>query len=199
MEETTFISVDIEADGGLLGTNSMVSLGMAAFDSAGNLISTFYRNLEKIPEGEVEERCMQDFWEQHPERWVEANENPEPIVKVLHDFLEWKNTLPSGPQLFIAKPTVYDGGWISWYLTKFTSFNSFKLRWLDLGTIRFVLNSIGGTTNGLRTREGQIVKSNPKPHHALEDALEQGRVFLLYWNALKKISNTTLKEILRFD
>ncbi len=43
-----YVSVDIEADGPIPGDYSMLSLGSAAYDSDGNLISTFTVNVAPL-------------------------------------------------------------------------------------------------------------------------------------------------------
>ena len=50
--EEYYVSIDIEADGPIPGSFSMLSLGAAAFDSDGHLLDTWTANLEQLPDAD---------------------------------------------------------------------------------------------------------------------------------------------------
>ena len=64
-----FVSTDVETDGPIPGTYSMLSLGSAAYLADKTLVSTFYANLETLP-GAAEHPETMKWWKTQPRAWV---------------------------------------------------------------------------------------------------------------------------------
>ena len=61
-----YVSTDVETDGQVVGVNSMLSLGSAAFAEDGTLLSCFSANLQPEKGGAQDPACMADFWPSTP-------------------------------------------------------------------------------------------------------------------------------------
>ena len=61
-----YVSTDVEADGPIPGTNSMLSFGSAAYLADKTLVGTFTANLETLPSA-VEEPKTMEWWKSQPE------------------------------------------------------------------------------------------------------------------------------------
>lgn len=70
-----YIVVDIEADGPIPGPHSMLSIGAVACTPQGDVLGTWYANLETLP-GASPHPETQNFWDQNPEAWTLARAGP---------------------------------------------------------------------------------------------------------------------------
>lgn len=171
-----FVSTDVETDGPIPGPFSMLSLGSAAFLADKTLVSTFYSNLERLP-GATEHPETMKWWKTQPRAWAAAHENIRPVAEVMHNYVAWLKALP-GPPVFVAYPVAFDYMFVQWYLMNFTGESPFSYVALDIKTFAWTL---------LKSDFRETTKSvmpprwfDPQPeltHHALEDALDQGRLF----------------------
>lgn len=57
-----YISTDVEADGPIPGSNSMLSFGSAAYLADKTLLSTFTTNLETLPDAKPDPITM-EWWQ----------------------------------------------------------------------------------------------------------------------------------------
>ena len=202
MDTITWISVDIEADGPTQGVHSMRSLGMQAYTETGSPLSSFYRVLQPIKGGITDPKCMNEFWAVQPRAYAEAfDENKQvPIIQALNELRDWRfEELPKGKHFFLAKPVVYDGAWIMWYMNKYLGVPQIQWRWRDLNQFKEDIKFFAGVPNKIQSREKKIIQANPFNHHALYDAKEQGDVFFLYYNAVIQLMNFPVKKLLRID
>jgi hypothetical protein len=171
-----FVSTDVETDGPIPGLYSMLSLGSAAFLADKTMVSTFYANLETLPGATTNPETMK-WWETQPRAWKACRENPQPPEAVMRQYVAWLKALP-GPPVFVAYPVAFDYMFVQWYLIKFAGESPFSYVALDIKTYAWAL---------LKTDFRETTKSvmparwfDPQPdltHHALEDALDQGRLF----------------------
>jgi 3' exoribonuclease, RNase T-like len=171
-----FVSTDVETDGPIPGPYSMLSLGSAAFLADKTLISTFYANLETLP-GASQHPDTMKWWQTQPQAWEASRVNPQPPEAVMRAYGEWLRTLPGLP-VFVGYPVAFDYMFVQWYLINFTGESPFSYVALDIKTFAWAL---------LNTPFHETTKSVMPPrwfdqqpelaHHALEDALDQGRLF----------------------
>jgi hypothetical protein len=171
-----YVSTDIEADGPIPGSYSMLSFASAAFRADGEMISTFSANLETLPGAAQHPKTMR-FWEDFPEAWAASRENPQPPANAMRDYVAWLKQLPGEP-IFVAYPVVFDYMFIQWYLHKFAGESPFGFIGLDIKSYAMAM---------LKIDFSSIVKSNmparwfdatlPHTHKALDDAIEQGVLF----------------------
>jgi hypothetical protein len=170
-----YVSTDVETDGPIPGPHSMLSFGSAAFTADKQLVATFSANLELLPGAVANPETMR-WWQSHPTAWQRCREAPRPPEAVMREYFAWLKGL-SGEPVFVAYPAGFDFTFIYWYLVRFTGESPFSHSALDIKTYAMAL---------LRTPYRESVKRNmpkrwfddsPHTHVALDDAIEQGRLF----------------------
>ena len=119
MSDSIICVVDIETDGPLIVTNSMLSFAAAAFNGDGGEIASFSRNLHPLENGQADPRVAAWWQTQPPDAWAEITRSPKAPAEAMADFAAWVRGL-GGERLFAAYPLVFDAPWIDWYLRKFT-------------------------------------------------------------------------------
>lgn len=178
MSARVYVSTDIETDGPLVGVNSMLSLGSAAFDEDGRLLACFSANLDTEEDGVQDVACMTEFWVDHPEEWAAARADARPIHVVMNEYAAWLDTL-GGELVFVAYPANFDFSFVNHYLLRFVGRNPFGYCALDMKS--FAAGLLGWPFD--ETSESTMPRTwftipNERPHHALSDALAQGHRFM---------------------
>jgi hypothetical protein len=168
-----FIVVDIEADGPAVGLNSMLSLAAVA-TTANEELSCFYRKLSPLPDASPDP-VVTEWWNTHPEAYMEATTNPEPPELVMKDFYNWIIGLKR-EAIFVSNPISLDYTFVSWYLFRFARANPFKneknsIRALDLKS--YVAGKYGLPFEKAKRIHWpeEVTKGMPAhTHNALDDA-----------------------------
>ncbi len=119
-DEWVYVVTDIEVDGPWPGANSMRSFASVAMTVDGTEHGRFEAVLEPLP-GAAPNPDTRAWFETQPEAWAAATTNPEPVGEVMARFVTWVRSLPS-PRTFAASPVLFDGGWIDYYLRRFTRY-----------------------------------------------------------------------------
>lgn len=180
MTRELFVSLDVETIGPIPGKNPMIELGAAAFNIEGEVVSTWDRAID------------QSHWESDPETlaWWHGKSN-RPILESLQargqvpevsmfSFHHWLNGLP-GQLTPVAYPAAFDYMFVYWYLMYYVGdARPFSFSCLDIKT--YVMAAMKNTAFRKTTK-----KSFPREwfhpglkhtHNALDDALEQGWMFV---------------------
>lgn len=116
----TYVVTDIETDGPWPGPNSMRSFASVAVTASGEERGTFEAVLEPLP-GAAPNPDTYTWFQTQQEAWAAATTDPEPIAQVLTRFVAWVHVLPA-PRMFAALPITFDGGWIDYYLRRYTRY-----------------------------------------------------------------------------
>jgi hypothetical protein len=114
------VVTDIEVDGPWPGANSMRSFASVAVTIDGTEQGRFEAVLDPLP-GTAPNPHTLEWFETQPEAWAAATTNPEPVAEVMARFVTWVQSLP-GPRMFAASPVLFDGGWIDYYLRRYTPY-----------------------------------------------------------------------------
>lgn len=171
-------SFDIEADGQSPALNSMLSIGIVAYNESGKEIDTFQINLEPIPGHVQEERCMREFWDKEPEAWKFVNTNRVPAERAIMALEEWLKKYNQFTWNWIARPASYDWMWLKYYHEKFGSVNR-----RDIGYQCICLSTIFKTyciLNRIKDKEAfekELTTGEEVTHNPLDDARYQGKLF----------------------
>lgn len=170
-----YISVDIEADGPIPGPHSMLSLGAAAFTADGNMLSTFSANMYPM-EGSKPDPDTAKWWLSQPEAWAEVCKDREEPSLVLPRFVNWVKAQPGKP-VFVGYPAGFDFTFVYWYLIKYTGSSPFAMNALDMKT--YAMAVLGTSFEDSRNRNFPKMwfGADKHSHVAVEDAIEQGRIF----------------------
>lgn len=187
-----YISVDIEANGPIPGIYSMLSYGAAAFqlgpDGEDVLLGTYTDNLETLG-GAIEDPDTMRWWSEPKQRaaWVACRINPIPPKTSMLAFVKWIENLPGIEKdeqgrvknaVFVGYPAGFDFTFVYYYLIYFAGRSPFTFSALDIKS--FAMAVLG--TDFRRTIKSRMPREwfpeDKHTHVALDDAIEQGRLFL---------------------
>jgi DNA polymerase III alpha subunit (gram-positive type) len=116
----SYIVVDVESDGGLLGVNSMVCFGAVIVDKEGKLDKTFYGELKPISNiwnpGAL---AVSGFTREEHEKFKDPH-------VVMSEFAHWlRMNNEGGAPILISDNNGYDASWINWYFLTYVGNNPF--------------------------------------------------------------------------
>lgn len=113
----SFIVVDVESDGQILGVNSMVCFGAVVVEPS--LTKTFYGKIRPISDIWVPEAlAISGFSREEHETFDE----PEDVMK---EFAEWLKINSIGQPVLFSDNNGYDAAWINYYFHRFYGSNPF--------------------------------------------------------------------------
>lgn len=111
------VVVDVEADGEIPHTYSMVCFGAVVVDPKGKLDQTFYGQTKPISTiWKPDALAISGFSREQHEKFDDPK-------KVMTDFKSWLNS--QGKCIFISDNLAFDWQWINWYFHYFVSSNPF--------------------------------------------------------------------------
>jgi len=171
----TYVSTDVETDGPVAGRHSMLSIGSAAYTAEKVLLGTFSANLETRPNAEADPKTAA-WWATQPEAWAACRQNLESASAAMQRYLAWLKSLPGKP-VFVAYPSSFDFPFVYWYLMEFTGENPFGYSAIDIKTYAMALLRRPYRACGKRSMPAEWFDGVPHTHVALDDAIEQGRLF----------------------
>ena len=113
----SYIVVDVESDGGIIGENSMVCFGAVIVDK--KLDKTFYGRTAPISDKyNPEALAVSGFSREEHEKFIEPH-----VTMSL--FAKWINDNSKGQPILISDNNGYDASWINYYFLKYYSSNPF--------------------------------------------------------------------------
>lgn len=179
-----FISIDIETDGPAPGWNSMLALGAAAFSQDGTLTGTWYSTLRPLAEAFQDAGTM-EWWAGQPEAWAEVNRDQQAPKTAIPDFVAWCDRMHEHLKVKLVAvgwPIAFDFAFVNYYCHGYANRNPLGFGGLD---IRSYANGLAGHPDyygipekQVREMAGEIDKTGLRPHVAVDDAIEQGRLFM---------------------
>ncbi len=179
-----YFSVDIETDGPIPGQNSMLSLGAVALDATGHELSTFTINFVELP-GAVADASTMEWWAKQPAAVVEAaRSSPQDPKTAMTRFYNWvrETTFIRGDKaespVFVGYPAGFDFLFVYWYLVKFCGTSPFSFSALDIKTFAMAVMGCGYRDINKKTMAPFKPKDLRHTHVALDDAREQGQLFI---------------------
>jgi len=171
-----YVSTDVEADGPIPGPHSMLSFASAAMTEAGEVVATFTANLETLPGAEPHPETMA-WWGSQPEAWAACRVDPRPPSEVMPAYAAWVEAL-SGRPVFVAYPAGFDFTFVYWYLLRFAGRSPFSHAALDVKSYAAALLGTRFRDTAKRSMPARWRSARPHTHVALDDALEQGEMFV---------------------
>ena len=170
-----YVSTDIETDGPVAGKHSMLSIGSAAYTADKDLLATFSANLETLPTSTPDPKTAA-WWATQPEAWLACRRDLEAPRLAMRRYLTWLQSLPGRP-VFVAYPAAFDFPFVYWYLMEFAGENPFGYSAIDIKTYAMALLRKPYRACGKRSMPPEWMDPVPHTHVALDDAIEQGRLF----------------------
>ncbi|MDA0173388.1 hypothetical protein OJ998_30070 [Solirubrobacter taibaiensis] len=184
MRRDIYISADIEADGPSPGTHSMLSVGFAVaarhdgttFFPAVPGETTFYRELKPIsdrfdPAALAVSGLDRDLL-------TRTGTEPDDAMSAA---AEWIASVSEDHRpVLVAWPLAYDWPFIQWYFLKFGSGTSpFGFSsCLDMKTMFWAQQRTVLDRAGKDDLPASLLPASPHTHNALDDAIEQGQIFV---------------------
>jgi hypothetical protein len=170
-----FVSTDIESNGPIPGDNSMLSLGAAAFTPDGQMISTFYATLETLP-GSTANIDTMNWWAENQAAYDETRKNTKPAAQAMQEYVAWVNSLPGKP-VFVGYPAGFDFLYVYWYIIHFGLKSPFSFSALDIKTYAMAVMKSEYRQSTKRNMPKRWFPDDPHTHIAVDDAIEQGKLF----------------------
>ena len=183
-----FVSVDVEADGDLVGINSMLSIGSVAFHvgkQGYEQIAVFEANLQEYP-GAVQDAETMVWWSKYPEAWKKIRTNTQTPEIVMKKYLNWLKALP-GKIALVAYPASYDFMFVYWYLKRFTGEKPFG--WSGLCSRTYAMSVLRKQSWINFSKDDippEFKSQHPHDHTPLNDATQQAEEFaaMYYHNVI---------------
>lgn len=179
-----YISIDVEADGPIPGPNSMISLGAVAFliETGAEPIAKFSVNFKSLPEA-TEDPETAKFWDENIEAYNATIADQADPKQGISNFLYWivglMSTYDVKPVL-VGFPAGYDFMFLHWYICKFHGASAiFDYSILDVKSYAMAL--LGKPYLECDKKHlPKVFKTKGKQHThlAVDDAEEQGKVFM---------------------
>lgn len=172
-----YVSTDVEADGPIPGPHSMLSFGSAAFNEAGDLVSTFEANLETL-EGAMGHPDTMKWWATQDKAWEACRKNLQDPKTAMEAYSDWLLGLPGTP-VFVGYPATYDFMFVYWYMIKFTGDCPMSFSGLDVKSYACAMLKKPFKQSSKRGMPGRWFRGTRKhTHEALDDAIGQGQLFM---------------------
>ena len=187
--QEVYVSVDVEFDGPIPGRNSMLSIGAAAYVLPGTEpIATFEVNLIRggFP-GAVEDPSTMKWWETQPEAWDAHRKNTKSPKEAMQAFADFLGALPGTP-VFVAYPCGADFTFVYWYFHYFLGHCPFGYSGIDIESLVMVLKKQPIMSLKQEDFPKHWFRADlPHTHIALDDAKEQGYLFVMLMQDLQYI------------
>jgi len=179
-----YVSTDVETDGPIPGPHSMLSVASAAYQIDGTLLGTFSANLQLLPDAKGDPRTMA-WWAQNSRAWDACRKNLHEPADAMRLYADWLKNLPGKP-VFVAYPAGFDFTFVYWYLIRFTGASPFSHSALDIKTLAMAALDCDYRDATKRNMPKTWFDENvPHTHVALDDAIEQGSLFLNVLRAVR--------------
>jgi hypothetical protein len=172
-----YVSTDIETDGPIPGPYSLLGLASVAYDLDGRPVGEFSVNLEPLPGAGVHPDTAA-FFAQHPAAWAALQQDRRAPAAAMTDYAAWLRALPGEP-VFVAYPAGFDFTFVYWYLIHFTGGSPFGFAALDMKSYAMAVLKRPFRATTKKAMPGRwFPEGLPHTHVALDDAREQGGIFL---------------------
>ncbi len=184
MKREVYVSTDVEADGPIPGPHSMLSFASVAFAEAGDEVGCFERNLVQL-DGAAPHPDTMAWWKTQPTAWAACREHLVAPAAAMADYTAWLSTLPGKP-VFVAYPAGFDFTFVHWYLHRFTGASPFSHAALDVKSFAMALLHTRFHNTAKRTMPRRWFPALAHTHVAIDDAREQGLLFIAMFNDSKR-------------
>lgn len=177
-----YFSLDVEADGPIPGPHSMWSLGCSALNQAGEIVGEFDVNFKELPGAKGDPDTLAWWDKQDPKIRARCREDQQDPQAAMSRFTKWVLDISAQHKAMpvaVAYPAGYDWLFVYWYLVYFGQKSPFGFSCLDIKTYAMVkLNLPYRETTKKNMPKRWFEDLPPHTHLAIDDAREQGLLFL---------------------
>ena len=171
-----YVSTDVETDGPIPGPYSMLSFGSAAYRADRTRVATFTANLETLA-GAASHPDTMAWWAGRPEAWKACRRDLQSPAAAITAYVAWLEALP-GPPVFVGYPAGFDFLFVYWYLIRFAGRSPFSFSAIDIKTFAMAVLGTDYRATTKKTMPKRWFGPARHTHVALDDAIEQGELFL---------------------
>lgn len=172
-----YFSVDIETDGPIPGKYSMLSFGCAAFNKGGDLLDTYSANLETLP-GALQDSGTMNWWQGQKEAWAACRKDLQSPEQAMPEFVNWvKKIAGNNNPVFVGFPAGFDFTFMYYYMIAFAGHSPFSFSGIDIKTMAMTMLKKDYRSCVKRSFPKHWFSKSPHTHIALDDAIEQGKMF----------------------
>jgi len=171
-----YFSIDIEADGPIPGPYSMLSLGCVAFNANGDELGDFEVNFDTLADAKTDPDTDK-FWARFPEAYAETRidtKGPEAAMILFDLFVR----SIKGKPVFVGYPAGFDFTFVYWYFMKFLGQSPFSFSSLDMKSYAMAKLNTTFRDSTKKNFPKRWKEKGTHTHVAVEDAREQGRMFI---------------------
>ena len=169
--QEAYICVDVETAGPVPGDYSLLSIGACTLAEPP---ATFYIELKPVNEQLTAEAA--GVHQLSMSRLAEQGVEPK---QALLQFEAWlKEQIEAGQQpVFVAFNAAFDWTFVNYYFIHYLGYNPFGHAALDIKALYMGLAKVPWLQTSWRFIDPQFVEQKSLTHHALQDALDQARLF----------------------
>lgn len=194
MKDELYFSLDIEADGPIPGENSMLSYGLAAFNPRNDTpVATHDMNLWLLPDANPDKGTM-EFWnasDKNKAAYAATRKDaiaPDDAMRITARWIE-RTCQENGDAkpVCVGYPASFDFMFLYWYFMKFMRSCPFGFQALDIKTLGMTaMPNFKGYKRATKSNFPRrwFPEDAPHTHHALDDAIEQGIIFVRIFNEI---------------
>lgn len=183
--DALYISIDVESDGPCPGIHNLLSFGAAAF-LKGKPLVTFERNIALLPDCKPSHKTMREFWQRdakHQALYDLTRVNTVDPEDFCRDLIAWARNLSEETgykAVFVAAPATFDYKWLDYYLHRFIGDNPFGFAsCVDIKSYLFGrMDRQFAEVTKRNYKKSWFPKGHKHTHVAVEDAIEQGHIFV---------------------
>lgn len=162
----SYISVDVEADGKLVGLHSIVCFGAVVIEPS--LSKTFYGKIRPISDNwDPDALKVSGFSRQEHLEFDEPN-------RVIEEFYIWvlKNSIDK--PIFISDNPAFDWQWINWYFHKFSINNPFGFSARRIGDLYCGMKNDASLNSEWKRK----LRKTKHTHNPVDDAIGNAEAVL---------------------
>lgn len=188
-----YFSADVETDGPIPGTFSLLSFALVyagSFDGKkfrrpASYQDAFYAELKPISPHFQPEALEVNGLDR--DALLKKGMSPEQAMSAADAWI--RRVAGNARPVLVAYPVSFDWAWLYWYFVQFTKSGSpfGYSRCFDLKTALAVKSGIPISEAGRSRLPASLVSSRPHTHNALDDAIEQAEIFanVFEWGGIK--------------
>jgi DNA polymerase III epsilon subunit-like protein len=167
-----YISVDIETSGPIPGKYSMLSLGAC---QVGHAERQFYAELRPTSQQflpaamKIVGRSLDEF--------AQIGQDPQEAMRSFRDWIA--KTCEGGVPVFVGFNAAFDWSFVNWYFHTYLEDNPFGFTGLDIKSYYMGLTDCLWADTTLSRIASKLKSNSSLSHNALEDSVEQAKLFEL--------------------
>lgn len=159
----------------------MLSFGTAAFIDGKGMVATNTSNLETLPGATMDPITKSEFWDKNPEAWAACRKDLQPVEATMKAFVAWVDKVADqykGRPVFVGYPATFDFLFMYFYMVKFAGRSPFSFSALDIKSYVAGFQGMDFRDSTKRNMPREWFPRSKHTHIALDDAIEQGELFM---------------------